>query len=52
MSPGTAHAILCCDVIDAPFCAINGDDLYGLDAMQQIATSSSRDPRRVRHGGV
>lgn len=34
---GTAHAILCCkDVIDAPFCALNGDDFYGLDAMTQI----------------
>jgi hypothetical protein len=34
---GTAHAILCCkDAIDAPFCALNGDDFYGLDAMQQI----------------
>lgn len=27
---GTGHAILACrDAIDAPFCAINGDDLYG-----------------------
>lgn len=34
---GTAHAILCCkDVIDAPFCAINGDDLYGRDALRQL----------------
>ena len=34
---GTAHAILCArDAIDAPFCALNGDDFYGLDAMQQI----------------
>jgi len=34
---GTAHAILCArEAIDAPFCALNGDDFYGLDAMQQI----------------
>ena len=34
---GTAHAILCCkDVLDAPFCAINGDDLYGRDALRQL----------------
>lgn len=34
---GTAHAILCCrDLIDAPFCAINGDDLYGRDALRQL----------------
>jgi bifunctional N-acetylglucosamine-1-phosphate-uridyltransferase/glucosamine-1-phosphate-acetyltransferase GlmU-like protein len=34
---GTGHAILCCkEVIDAPFCAINGDDLYGRDAFRQL----------------
>ena len=34
---GTAHAVLCCkDLIDAPFCALNGDDFYGLDAMRRI----------------
>ncbi len=34
---GTAHAVLCCkDLIDAPFCALNGDDFYGLDAMRKI----------------
>jgi bifunctional N-acetylglucosamine-1-phosphate-uridyltransferase/glucosamine-1-phosphate-acetyltransferase GlmU-like protein len=34
---GTGHAILCCrDVIDAPFCAINGDDLYGRDALRKM----------------
>ena len=43
---GTAHAVLCCkDVIDAPFCAINGDDLYGLDAMQQMYTFLKSGPR-------
>ncbi len=34
---GTAHAVMCCgSQIDAPFCAINGDDLYGRDALQKI----------------
>jgi len=34
---GTAHAVLSCkDLIDAPFCALNGDDFYGLDAMRRI----------------
>lgn len=42
---GTAHAILCCkDVIDAPFCALNGDDFYGLDAMQQIYNFLGSNP--------
>ncbi len=43
---GSSHAVLCCkDVIDAPFCAINGDDLYGLDAMQQMYTFLKSGPR-------
>lgn len=34
---GTGHAILACrDAIDAPFCAINGDDLYGRDALRKM----------------
>lgn len=34
---GTGHALLCCKgVIDAPFCVINGDDLYGRDAYKKI----------------
>ena len=34
---GTGHAVLCCDgLIDAPFCAINGDDFYGQDAFRKI----------------
>ncbi len=34
---GTAHAVLCCKgLIDAPFCALNGDDFYGLDAMRKL----------------
>ncbi|MGI6687192.1 MAG: nucleotidyltransferase family protein [Christensenellales bacterium] len=43
---GTAHAILCCKgEIDAPFCAINGDDLYGLDAMQQMYSFLKKGPK-------
>ncbi|NLA53926.1 MAG: NTP transferase domain-containing protein [Clostridiales bacterium] len=42
---GTAHAILACrDVIDAPFCAINGDDLYGRDALRQMHHYLSSNP--------
>lgn len=43
---GTAHAILCAkDLIDAPFCALNGDDFYGLDAMRQIFGFLDAQPR-------
>jgi len=36
---GTAHAVLCAkDVIDAPFCALNGDDFYGRQALQHMYT--------------
>ena len=32
---GTGHAVLCCrKYIDAPFCAINADDYYGVKAFQ------------------
>ncbi|HSK67759.1 MAG TPA: sugar phosphate nucleotidyltransferase [Candidatus Limnocylindria bacterium] len=42
---GTAHAILCCKgVIDAPFCALNGDDFYGLDAMRKMYGFLSANP--------
>lgn len=42
---GTAHAILCAkDFIDAPFCALNGDDFYGLDAMTQIFNFLNSNP--------
>ena len=42
---GTAHAILCCkEVIDAPFCAINGDDLYGRDALRQLYNYLKSEP--------
>lgn len=43
---GTGHAILCCkEVIDAPFCAINGDDLYGRDALRQLYIYLKSDPK-------
>jgi len=43
---GTGHAILCCkEVIDAPFCAINGDDLYGRDALRQLYSYLKSDPK-------
>ena len=35
---GTAHAILCCkDKIHEPFCIINADDFYGLDAYKKAS---------------
>ena len=35
---GTAHAVLmAADVINEPFCVINGDDFYGADAFRQMA---------------
>lgn len=34
---GTGHAVLCCkELIDAPFCVINADDYYGVDAFKTI----------------
>ncbi len=45
---GTAHAILCCkDAVDAPFCALNGDDFYGLDAMRQIYGFLNAGPKET-----
>ena len=44
---GTAHAVLCAkDVIDAPFCALNGDDFYGRQALQHMYTflSANQQP--------
>ena len=50
---GTAHAILCCkDTIDAPFCAINGDDLYGRTAFQQIHEFLKAGPAPGQHAMV
>ena len=32
---GTGHAVLCCkELIDAPFCVVNADDYYGVDAFR------------------
>ena len=34
---GTTHAVLCArDVIDEPFCVINADDYYGVDAFRIV----------------
>ncbi len=42
---GTGHAILACrDVVDAPFCVINGDDLYGRDALRKMLEYLSGNP--------
>lgn len=47
---GTAHAVLCCkDAVDAPFCALNGDDFYGLDAMRQIFDFLNSDPEENKY---
>ena len=40
---GTAHAVLMgADVINEPFCVINGDDFYGADAFMQMASFLSQ----------
>ncbi|MHC1785593.1 MAG: NDP-sugar synthase [Christensenellales bacterium] len=50
---GTAHALLCCkDQIDAPFCAINGDDLYGRDALRQMHAYLQNDPKPGQYAMV
>lgn len=50
---GTGHAILACrDVIDAPFCAINGDDLYGRDALRQMYNYLSAGPEAGHYAMV
>ena len=34
---GTGHAVLCCkEFIDAPFCVINADDYYGVEAFRTM----------------
>ena len=36
---GTAHAVLmAAGVLNEPFCVINGDDFYGMDAFRQMAS--------------
>ena len=40
---GTAHAVLMGDgTVNEPFCVINGDDFYGADAFQQMASFLSQ----------
>ncbi|MCL2080630.1 MAG: nucleotidyltransferase [Oscillospiraceae bacterium] len=40
---GTGHAILCCrGVVNEPFCVINADDFYGLEAYEAISGFLSR----------
>lgn len=50
---GTAHAILSCKgMIDAPFCAINGDDLYGRDALRQMYSFLTSAPQENEYAMV
>ena len=43
---GTVHALLCAaDVVDGPFCVINADDYYGIDAYQTIYQELTRLPQ-------
>lgn len=50
---GTGHALLCCkEYIDAPFCVINGDDLYGKDAYVQIYNFISKLEKPGNYGMV
>ncbi len=50
---GTGHAILCCkEYIDAPFCAINGDDLYGRSAYQEIFKYLNAGPQDGQYAMV
>ena len=50
---GTGHAILCCkEYIDAPFCAINGDDLYGRSAYQEIYRYLKANPQPKQYAMV
>lgn len=50
---GTGHAVMCAkDQIDAPFCVINGDDLYGRSAYEQIYGYLSSDPKEGEYAMV
>lgn len=50
---GTGHAILCCQgVIDAPFCAINGDDLYGRSALKAVFEHLKARPKAGEYAMV
>ena len=44
---GTVHALLCAkDVVKEPFCVINADDYYGVDAFQKIHDELMTLPER------
>ena len=46
---GTVHALLCAkDVVKEPFCVINADDYYGIDAYKTIYEELLRLPREGR----
>lgn len=52
---GTAHAVLCArPYLSEPFCVINADDYYGVDAYRAMYEELQRLPRQGRghHGGV
>lgn len=50
---GTGHAVLCCkEYIDAPFCVINGDDLYGRSAYQEIYKYLNASPENGEYAMV
>ncbi len=46
---GTVHALLCAaGVVDGPFCVINADDYYGVDAYQSMYQELCRMPEQGR----
>ena len=46
---GTAHAVLCTrELIHEPFCVINADDYYGVDAYRAMYEELQRLPRQGR----
>lgn len=46
---GTVHALLCAaDAVKEPFCVINADDYYGVDAYRTIHSALERLPERGR----
>lgn len=50
---GTGHALLCAkDAVDAPFCALNGDDLYGRSALKGIYGHLTSDPEPYHYAMV
>lgn len=46
---GTAHAVLCArPYLSEPFCVINADDYYGVDAYRAMYEELQRLPRQGR----